>query len=80
MINVQIERGPTENSNIALRKFTKRVQDAGILNRVRKLRDYVRVSSKNRRKAHTIEKLVRKTELEKNIKLGKIRPVNSRGR
>lgn len=74
MINVELERGGTENSNGVLRRFTKRVQESGIVNRVRGLRYYKRTASKNSRKKQTIAKLIRKTATEKAIKLGKIRP------
>lgn len=75
MINVELERTGTENSNGVLRRFTKRVQESGIVNRVRGLRYYKRVGSKNTRKKLTLQKLVRKTATEKDIKLGKIKPM-----
>jgi ribosomal protein S21 len=38
MINIEVERGANENSVSLLRRFTKRVQGAGVLPRVRSIR------------------------------------------
>lgn len=72
MINVQVERNPNENNSGIIRKFTKRVQEAGVLNRVRGLRYYERAPSPYVKKKKTLKKLVNKKAIEKDIKLGKI--------
>ncbi len=74
MINVQIERGANENSTGVLRKFTKRVQEAGILNRVRGIRYHERSPSDYTRKKMALKRIGKKAVLEKAIKDGKVRP------
>ena len=74
MINVQIIKNPNENNGGVIRKFTKRVQEAGILNRVRGLRYYTRAASPYVRKKKTLKTIARRTEIEREVKLGKVRP------
>jgi ribosomal protein S21 len=74
MINVEIQRNPSENNAGVIRKFTKTVQESGVLNRVRSLRYRSRAESPYVRKKKTLKTLTRKKEIEKQIKLGKMRP------
>jgi ribosomal protein S21 len=74
MINVQIERNPNENTATVLRKFTKGVQEAGILNRIRGRRYHSRQESAYVRKKKTLKVLARRKELEKMHRLGKAIP------
>ena len=71
--NVQIERNPNENNAVVIRKFTKRVQEAGILNRVRGIRYYERAASKYVQKKKALKTIGRRKEMEVQIKLGKVR-------
>ena len=80
MINVEVDRTPTENSTSLLRKFTKRVQGSGILNRVRSIRYRERGESFYKRKKRTLEYLERKANTETLIKEGKILPGNPKRR
>lgn len=72
MINVQIERNQNENSLSILKRFTRRVQSAGVLPRVRSLRYNDRNQSYYNRKKRALTVLKRKEETQKLIKLGKI--------
>jgi len=72
MINVQIEKNPNENSINLIKRFTKRVQSAGILRKVRSNRYKVRVPSEYTKKKHTLAVIGRQTETKRLIKLGKI--------
>lgn len=74
MINVEVERNANENNANILRKFTKRVQESGVLNRVRGLRYYARNESPYVQKKKALKTLGRRAETEKQIKLGKLRP------
>lgn len=74
MINVEIKRNPTENTASVIRKFTKSVQEAGVLNRVRSIRYHSRQESPYVRKKKALKHIARRTEIEKMIKLGKIKP------
>jgi ribosomal protein S21 len=72
MINVEIQRNNNESAPNVLKRFTKRVQGAGILNRVRSLRYAERTKSPYVKKKQTLKALRRKTDRDLQIKLGKI--------
>lgn len=74
-VNVEVTRGPSENNLGVLRRFTKRVQGAGILPKVRSKRYSDRNRSENVQKAMTLKKLKKKEEIAELIKLGKIQEV-----
>jgi ribosomal protein S21 len=78
MINVEITRNPNENSLNTLRRFTKKVQGAGILPRVRSLRYSERELSHYKTKMKTLASIKRKTEIAELIKLGKMPEKTSR--
>jgi ribosomal protein S21 len=73
MINVQVDKTASENTSSIIRRFTKKVQEAGILNRVRGIRYASRTESPYVRKKKTLKKLRRHEEVAKALKLG--RPV-----
>lgn len=70
--NVQVEKNPNESSANVIRRFTKRVQNAGIIRRMRDNRYYTREKSENVRKEARLKKLVKKTNYERLYKLGKV--------
>ncbi len=72
MINVAVEKNPNESASSLLRRFTKRMQDSGVTQRVRSLRDAKRVLSHYKTKMNTLEMLERKNNMEKLAKLGKL--------
>ncbi|MDO8430378.1 MAG: hypothetical protein Q7S72_00085 [Candidatus Taylorbacteria bacterium] len=78
MINVEIIRNGTENGIGVIRRFTKKVQAAGILPRVRSLRYNQRVLSSYKTKMKTLKSLKRKAEIMELIKLGKMQEKTSR--
>ena len=71
-INIEVTKGPSENNLSVLRRFQKRVQGAGILNRVRGRRYSERVKSENVKQAKTLAYLKKKQETAELVKLGKI--------
>lgn len=71
-VNVEINRNNNETSLSILRRFTKRVQGAGILPRVRSLRYHERIKSENVRKSKKLAKLKVWDERTDLIKLGKM--------
>lgn len=75
-VNVEVTRGPSENNLGVLRRFTKRVQGAGILPKVRSKRYSDRNKSENVEKAKTLKKLKKKEEIAELIKLGKMQEVS----
>jgi len=72
MTNVEVSRNPNENNLSVLRRFTKRVQGAGILPRVRGIRYASRVLSPYKVKMKTLEGIKRKENIKELIKLGKM--------
>ncbi|MDO8664485.1 MAG: hypothetical protein Q7K44_02990 [Candidatus Liptonbacteria bacterium] len=76
--NVEVTKAGTENSMGVLRRFTKRVQGAGILPRVRSLRYKQRNQSTYKRKVATLKKLGRRKEVDLLIKLGKMQEKTTR--
>jgi ribosomal protein S21 len=71
-INVQVDKNNNESSANVIRRFTKRVQGAGIIPKVRGGRYRVRIKSNNVQKFAKLKKLVKKETYEKLLKLGKI--------
>ena len=75
MTNIEVTKGASENNLSVLRRFTKRVQGSGVLNRVRSKRYQERTPSKNTRRAKTITHLKKKEVTAELIKLGKVSEV-----
>ncbi|MAZ56910.1 hypothetical protein CL653_03900 [bacterium] len=71
-VNVQVEKNNNESSANVIRRFTKRVQNAGIVRRMRGNRYYTRIKSANVRKMSRLKKLDKQVTYERNLKLGKI--------
>jgi ribosomal protein S21 len=76
-INIEVAKGPNENNLSVLRRFTKRVQAAGILPRVRSKRYSERDKSENVKRAKTLEYIKKKEVIAELIKLGKQSELNS---
>lgn len=71
MLNVEVQKTGTENNTSLIRKFTKRVQDSGVLRRVRGIRYQERASSKYTVKKKTLKSLRKKEAVQELLKLGK---------
>jgi ribosomal protein S21 len=78
MINVEIQRNNNESAPNVLKRFTKRVQGAGILNKVRSLRYAERNASPYVKKKRTLKGLRRRAERDRLIKMGKISETRER--
>ena len=70
--NVQVEKNQNESSANVIRRFTKRVQNSGIVRRMRGHRYYARIKSENIRKESRLKKIGKAEAYEKMYKLGKI--------
>ncbi len=79
MINVAVEKTATENPTGLIRRFTKRVQDSGVIRRVRSLRYETRNESSYVRRKKALKGIARKAEVEVLVRLGKMQE-NRRGR
>jgi ribosomal protein S21 len=71
-INVQVEKNNNESSANVIRRFTKRVQGAGIIKKVRDGRYHSRIKSDNVQRVAKLKKLSKKATYEKLLKLGKV--------
>lgn len=76
-INVQVDKNNNESSANVIRRFTKRVQGAGIIQKVRSSRYYNRTKSGNVQRVAKLKKLVKQVTYEKLLKLGKIKEQKS---
>jgi ribosomal protein S21 len=79
-INVEVEKNNNESSANVIRRFTKRMQGAGIVPKVRGGRYYTRTKSRNVQKMAKLKKLEKKEVYEKLVKLGKIQEFRGRRR
>jgi ribosomal protein S21 len=79
MIHVEINRGSNENPTSVLKRFTRKVQSAGIISRVKSLRYSERQASSYTRKKRALKSIARKTETMRLAKLGKL-PERTYGR
>lgn len=76
--NVQVVKNNNESSANVIRRFTKRVQGAGIVPKVRKGRYHTRIKSSNVQKTAKLKKLAKTENYEKLVKLGKVQEFRSR--
>lgn len=72
-INVQVDKNNNESSANVIRRFTKRVQGAGIIQKVRASRYFNCIKSDNVQKTAKLKKLAKKEIYEKMLKLGKVK-------
>jgi ribosomal protein S21 len=70
--NVQVDKNNNESSANVIRRFTKRVQGAGIIPKVRGGRYHSRTKSRNVQRTAKLKKLEKRAVYEKLVKLGKI--------
>lgn len=72
MVNIEVSKTGNENNGTLLKRFTKKVQEAGVLPRVRSIRYNERVLSHFKVKKARLKSLKRKGEIETLLKLGKV--------
>ena len=78
MINVEIKKNEHENATNLLRRFTRKIQESGIIIKVKKNRYNERPMSKLSEKVVAIRRIARRAEVEKLKKLGKMETRESR--
>jgi ribosomal protein S21 len=71
-VNAEVRKVGNENNANVIRRFTKRIQSAGILKRVKGIRYSERSQSSYKQKKAALKKLKRKEEVEELIKMGKM--------
>lgn len=68
---VEIKKNNNENNASVLRRFSRKVQEGGIIQKVKSKRYNERKESKLKTKKSTLKRIARRTEVEKLRKLGK---------
>ncbi len=71
-VNVEVKKQGAESTTSLIRRFTKRVQGSGILQRSRKNRYHARPSSKFTKKKRALKLIGRRVAYEELAKLGKL--------
>ena len=79
-VNIEVVKGPNENNLSVLRRFQKKVQNAGILVKVRSKRYNERVKSENVKRAKTLAYLKKRDVVNELLKLGKMNELQKFGR
>ncbi|MFA5841996.1 MAG: hypothetical protein WC835_03510 [Candidatus Paceibacterota bacterium] len=79
---VEVDKNANESGVNLIRRFQKRVQESGVLNKARSVRYNERPKSKLSRKTSALMRITKRTEIERLKKLGKIpdKPVRKGGR
>jgi ribosomal protein S21 len=73
-INIEVSKTGNENNMGVIRRFSRKVQDAGIILGVKARRYAERSKSKNTVRKAKLKRIARRTEVERLIKLGKMQP------
>ena len=78
-INAEVQKNDNETAANLIRRFSKRVQGAGLIQRMRSRRYFARVKSGQMRRKQTLKVLKRREEVQELIKLGKMLERPARG-
>lgn len=70
---VKVEKNPNENNGSVLRRFSRKIQESGIIRNVKSNRYNVRKESKLKMKKSALKRMGRRKEIEKLKKLGKMK-------
>jgi ribosomal protein S21 len=68
---IEVKKNGNENNMNLIRRFTRKVQESGIIQKVKSKRYNKRDESKVKTKIATLKRLTRKKDQEKLFKLGK---------
>lgn len=70
---IEVRKNPNENNSSILRRFSRRIQESGIIRKVKGGRYNLRKESKLKIKNSALKRLGRRREIEKLRKLGKMK-------
>ena len=76
---IEVKRNANENNMNLVRRFTRKVQESGIIRKVKSKRYNERNESKVKIKAGALKRLARRKEQERLLKLGKAIEVPKKG-
>lgn len=69
---IEVKKNPTESNTSVLRRFSRRIQESNIIQKVKSSRYNERKESKLKVKKSALKRMARRKEIEKLKKLGKI--------
>ncbi len=72
MIQVEVTKNNNETTSSVIRRFTKRVQESGIIKRAKSLRYNERSKSQYVQKKKALKRIAKRSETERLRRLGKI--------
>ncbi len=78
MINVELKKNENENAANLIRRFTRKIQESGIIMKVKGKRYSERGTSKLSQKTVALRRIARRAEVEKLRKLGKMETRSAR--
>jgi ribosomal protein S21 len=70
---IEVKKNPNESNTSVLRRFSRRIQESNIIQKVKGGRYNVRKESKLKVKKSALKRMEKRKEIEKLRKLGKIR-------
>ena len=70
---IEVRKNPNENNTSVLRRFSRKMQESNIIQKVKGSRYNKRQESKLKVKKSALRRMVRRREIEKLRKLGKIK-------
>lgn len=77
--NAEVVKNDGESPVSLIRRFSKRVQGAGLIQRMRGRRYYSRIKSREVRRKQALKVIRRRAEVQELIKLGKMEVRTTRG-
>ncbi|HEV7423562.1 MAG TPA: hypothetical protein VGO21_00030, partial [Candidatus Paceibacterota bacterium] len=69
---IEVKKNPNENNSSILRRFSRRIQESGIIRKVKGSRYNLRKESKLKVKKSALKRMGRRAQIEKLKKLGKM--------
>ncbi len=78
-VNAEVQKTDGENPLNLMRRFSKRVQGTGLINRMRSRRYHERIKSREVRRKQTLKVIKRRETVQELIKLGKMMERTTRG-
>ncbi len=70
---IEVKKNPNENNASVLRRFSRRIQESGIIRHVKGSRYSIRKESKLKVKKGALKKIERRREIEHLKKMGKMK-------
>lgn len=71
-VNAEVQKNENETAVNLIRRFSKRVQGSGLIQRMRARRYYGRIKSREVRRKQTLKVIKRRENVQELIKLGKM--------